>query len=566
VENTRALGVLATPEKQFQHSDGNVTPASTTSLLHSGPSGVQQTASLFRYAPAAILLMIVIADGHQLTDPDLWGHIRFGQVVLGAGHLTKNDPYSYSAFGMPWHNHEWLTELLMGWLYNSFGVVGLKLWKFSCAASTIVLLVDAMGETGASASLQMSLLLLASLAIMPQMQFRPQMFSFLLMSATMALLARDTYRGRAPIWLMIPILMLWANLHGGFIIGIAAFLVYTAVTAVTDRVRHRGCARGLRLSLLAIASVAATLTTPYGIGTWTTVVHALRNPITRNAVTDWQPMLFAMGHQWHLYHSGVIFYLCVLGVLIALALGLIMAPVTADFGLVAIALVMSVAAFAAVRNMPFAVIACVVPAAHHLGVASRRGRVRALQRPLMELETSPPAQKFERSGMNQWVLAASAAVLAIYLGLFSTHIAEDSYYPAGAVTFIRTNHLRGNVLCNFGWGEYLIWHLAPQTKVLIDGRYDTVYPYSVIEDYIRFIFALPGGPQILQRYPHDFILIPSDSPARRLVDNNPDWKLIYSDDHSRMYARAGFVPATVKLVEMPSTSATKVHSPRYFPS
>ena len=380
-----------------------------------GSSAVRPTVSLFRYAPALVLLLIVIADSHQLTDPDLWGHIRFGQAVIAAGHLINTDPYSYSASGMPWHNHEWLTELLMGWLYNSFGVVGLKLWKFSCTAATIVLLADALGETGASASLQMNLLLLASLAIMPQMQFRPQIFSFALMAATIALLARDTYRGRAPLWLMVPIMTLWANLHGGFIMGIATLLIYASVTGAVELAQYRNYARGLRLSLLAVTSILATLVTPYGIDTWTTVIHALRNPVTRIAITDWQPMLFALTHQWHLYHPGIIFYLCVLGVLIVFAAGLVLAPVTGDLALVAIALVMSIAAFIAVRNMPLAVITAIVPAAYHLGVASQRQKTKALMQSAAEGETPPAAETLERSPMNQWLLAVGAAALAIYL-------------------------------------------------------------------------------------------------------------------------------------------------------
>ena len=150
----------------------------------------------------------------------------------------------------------------MGWLYNSFGVAGLKLWKFACTAATIVLLADALAATGASAALQMNLLLIAALAIMPQMQFRPQLFSFTLMAAIIALLARHTYRERAPLWLAIPIMTLWANLHGGFIMGLAALLIYAAATTAQDLFGGHGYQRGLRLSLLAFASILATLADP----------------------------------------------------------------------------------------------------------------------------------------------------------------------------------------------------------------------------------------------------------------------------------------------------------------
>jgi hypothetical protein len=343
--------------------------------------------------------------------------------------------------------------------------------------------------------------------------------------------------------------------------GLAALVIYAAVTTAQDLFRAHGYRRGLRLSLLALASILATLLTPYGIGSWATVLHALRNPTTRLAVTDWQPLLFALAHQWHRYPPGVIFYLCVLGVFTAFITGLFLAPTGDDFPLAAIAIVTLIAAFAAVRNMPFAVIASAIPAAYHLGPARQRRASKAL---LASFADTPQltASASAHSPMNQWFLATLAFTLAIYLGLFSTHITEDSYYPASAAAFIRTNHLHGNLLCDFDWGEYLIWHLAPAAKVFIDGRYDTVYPYAVINDYIHFRFALPDAAQVLQRYPHDFILIPPGVPARRIVDQNPRWKLVYRDDGSRLYAHIG---APLALIPPLPSNPVAHPAPRYFP-
>src|ERR1019366_9825646 len=104
-------------------------------------------ASLLRYAPGLVALVIVIADSGQTTDSDLWGHIRFGQAVIAQHHLILRDPYSYTVYGLPWSNHEWLTEVVMAAAYNSLGVVGLKLWKFACVAATMLLVVMGLAET-----------------------------------------------------------------------------------------------------------------------------------------------------------------------------------------------------------------------------------------------------------------------------------------------------------------------------------------------------------------------------------------------------------------------------------
>ena len=153
--------------------------------------------SLLRYSPALVLLLIVVADSAQIPDSDLWGHLRFGQAVLASGHIISRDTYSYSAAGAVWLNHEWLTEIVMAALYNNFGVIGLKAWKFACVAATMTLMSLGMAETGATPPIQLNILALAALAMVPQIQFRPQIFTFMLFAATLALLARDNYRGRA---------------------------------------------------------------------------------------------------------------------------------------------------------------------------------------------------------------------------------------------------------------------------------------------------------------------------------------------------------------------------------
>src|SRR5512146_3517794 len=83
--------------------------------------------SLVRYAPAAVLVAILLADSNRHTDPDLWGHLRFGQVFIAARHLLHHDIYSYSAAGNRWRDHEWFAEVVMAAVYEAAGVIGLKL-------------------------------------------------------------------------------------------------------------------------------------------------------------------------------------------------------------------------------------------------------------------------------------------------------------------------------------------------------------------------------------------------------------------------------------------------------
>jgi hypothetical protein len=190
--------------------------------------------SILRYSPALVLFAIVIADARQHSDPDLWGHVLFGRQLLAHGALPRDNPYSYSAPGFPWLHHEWLSEVLMGALFDNFGTAGLKLLKFACSAGTICFIAAAESETIAPALVQLSILLVAALLLMPVMQFRPQLFDFVFLSATIALLARVPRRGLGMLWIAIPFVAIWSNLHGGFFIGLVAIGVYGVTSMFQD--------------------------------------------------------------------------------------------------------------------------------------------------------------------------------------------------------------------------------------------------------------------------------------------------------------------------------------------
>ena len=494
------------------------------------PERSHPTNSLLHYSPAVIVVAIAVADSGRFADPDLWGHVRFGQAVLSAGHLITADPYSYSAPGHLWLNHEWLSEVLMGWLYNAFGILGLKAMKFACSTVMVIGLTMALSETDADIMVQLALLLASCVAIAPQMEFRPQAFTFALLAILMAVLARLTFRGRAPIWIAIPLLALWANLHGAFIMGLATLGIYSAATGAIDIAAGRGIGRALRLFAITALATLVTLATPYGIGTWQAVLHALHNPHTRVVVNDWQPISRAIRVQLTTGPFAAYFIYLAIVIYLATATFFALTPETIDAPLVAVAAVMVVSAIIAIRNLPIAVITSVIPLVYHADQWLKRRR---------SATGLSEAQPLRASPTNQAIVLTVALALAIQTGLFSPRMAAGDPYPVGAVQFMKEHGITGNMLLGtFGWGEYLIWHMSPQTRVFIDGRYDTVFPSEVIDDYFAFHFAQPGAARTLAKYPHDLILVSKDMPAYKMISDNPDWKLIYSDNESALFARA----------------------------
>ncbi len=509
--------------------------------------------SLLRYAPLLVVLLMMVADSGQGTDADLWGHVRFGQLTLQHHGPFLTDPYSYSALGRPWRNHEWLTEVVMALCYDSLGVFGLKLWKFGCTAATILFVVLAMAETGASPGVQLGTLTVTSVGLVMQMQFRPQLFTFLFFAATLAMLARHNYRGSAPLWLTIPIMALWGNLHGGYIIGIGTLGTYTAVVGAQDLLAGRGWGRVWRLGLITGLGTMATLISPYGLDNWLVVLNALRVHALRSVINDWQPLTHSIVGQWQASHLGVVYYLCVLGLIAAFAVSFLLHPAGGDLPLAAIAALMSAAAFAAVRNMPLAAIACTLPAARHLELVFAGLRERAAA---SGAHFKPP----ERSEVNPWLAGAAAIVLALYLGLFSEHIRTDANYPSGAIAYMKAHHLHGNVLVNFNWAEYFIWQ-APESRVFIDGRNDSVYAPKILNQYLNFYFAQQDAGEVLQRYHHDFVLVPPKSKADGVMTKTAGWKLLYQDDDAALFGRSDLAAARSGGAVVAATALRA----RYFP-
>jgi hypothetical protein len=484
--------------------------------------------SLIRYAPAFVILAIAIADAGRVADTDLWGHIAFGRLFLRAGPIT-HDPFNYSAPGHAWTVHEWLAEVLMARIYDSFGILGLKWWKFACTTLTVIMLAMAAAETGAEPLLQAVILIVVSVALMPLMEFRPQLFTYLLLAALIALLARDNYRHRAPLWIAVPIFALWANLHGGFVIGVVVLALYTGVVTVENLIGRCPFDRSVRLSAVTLASAAATLANPYGFKAWTHVLGALNNPVTRKVMIDWQPLLRALANS---HGPGVFFFALVVAILIVLALAFALTPHGGDLALIAIAALMGAAAFNAVRNMPLAVIAAVAPLARHLHLLGNkiRGAVAS------SADAHAP-RLFNRLG--QAVIIAAALILSLGKGgLLSTRMPAAMDYPVGAIAFMQSHQLRGNLLVRFEWGQYVIFHLTPSSRVFIDGRVDLVYPPAVIDQYVDFFGGAPGGARLLDAYPHDFVLMPAGSPADLAVSVRTDWRPIYRDPVAVLFARA----------------------------
>jgi hypothetical protein len=479
--------------------------------------------SLLKSARWTVVLSIALATADNFAEPDLWIHMLTGQTTLRTGHIPRFDTYSYSAVGGQWHNHEWLSQVALAFFYAHLGVFGLKLLKLICSSILIVALAIGVSATGAAARVQRLTLILAAVAISTQMQFRPQLFTFMMIAVVMMALAIEVYRGSAILWPLIPMFTLWANFHGGYIVGLGAMGIAAAVMFVqgwfgdADRMRS-----AWRLGLITIGCAAATIINPFGVGLWFGVAHSVGDPLIRQVIADWVPLPKMMLTLWRSAPVELLQYATPILLFAVFVAAVALAPDLGDAAMLAVATIFIGAAFYATRNVAIGVIAVAIPLARHAGLALERGG----------------AQTAEDRDLPAVLLAICAIAVALVGGTLSNRLKTWKPMPTGALAFMQQHKLRGNLLPQFEWGSYVLWHMGDAFKVYIDPRGELVYTDKQEGDYARFYYGMPGSEQLLEAYPHDYVLMGVHTKGADLVRKDPRWHLLYNDQTAALFGRA----------------------------
>jgi hypothetical protein len=481
---------------------------------------------LWRSAPHFVLLAIVIGCANNFADPDLWMHVLTGREIVHSGQIPTRDFYSYSAAGLLWRNHEWLAQAALALFYDELGVFGLKMLKLGCVAIGTLALAGGISRTRAPLRVQRLVLLAAISGCLGQIQFRPQLFTFAFLSILMAALAREVYQRPARLWLLVPLFALWSNLHGGFIVGLAALSVFSITSFVREWWTERRMSRSAQITLIATACGLATLLNPFGLQLWFNVFHSVLDQPIKGVIADWVSLPTIILYDLNVAPLGLLEYVVPIGLFLVFAVLLFAYPETDDAPLVVISVVFIAAAIFSARNIAFAVVALTIPMARRFGLA-------------LEKRDSTGGTYEEAAPVSPVLVLLAALLIAVTAGEFSNRLKPWEPLPAGAVAFMQEHRLHGNVLNDLGWGGYLAWHGYPQSRIFIDGRCELVYSDSLLRDYFHFLYGQPDGAGLLDRYPHDFVLVMPDSGAYRLTAANPGWKIVYRDSVAVLFARAG---------------------------
>ncbi|MDP9299911.1 MAG: hypothetical protein M3P43_03305 [Actinomycetota bacterium] len=230
----------------------------------------------------AVLLPAVVSLRASMATIDLAYQIRAGEIMLNGHHVLRTDPFTFTTFGRPWLDQQWGAQILLAQIFRWGSWELLDLTRAALAAASFWLLNVACRARGAgvrpAAWLSLGGLLVAFYGFEP----RPQMFAFLLFAMTIAVISERERHPRL-LWLLPLIVLVWANVHGSFVLGPAMVLL----AWLEDRRLHLASSR--TTLFVTIATIAAATVNPFGLRVWSYVVELSSNPQVRNTIEEWQP-------------------------------------------------------------------------------------------------------------------------------------------------------------------------------------------------------------------------------------------------------------------------------------
>ena len=416
-----------------------------------------------------------LAVGYPAGDSDTYWHLASGQWMLDHREILRADVFSSTVSGQPYSVGEWLGEIVLTLAFNAGSWAGLAIFRAVLVWVAAFFLARLARRRGAPLGAALLVAIWAVVVFKTRWTDRPAIFTFVMFPVLLDLLYSARAGSRRALVAIPPLILLWANLHGGYAIGIALVLAFT-VEAV---IRRRPDSAPLALTLA--ASVALSFIDPETFGVAGAAGHALAPPrfISEEAPPD------------VLEPSGFIFAAFVLATLgIALL----------DGGGILDALVLLPLLWlglSAQRHLAFFVFASTPFVA--AGVARLYGRLLPRGRAFRPVPASAAAAL---------ALLLSAGALISATG--APTLPDERAFPAAAVAALKTGS--GTLLNEYDWGGYLIYRV-PERKVFVDGRLFPFYP-AVLRDYRDAVELRQNWRDILAKYDVREVLL---APARALV-------------------------------------------------
>ncbi|HXN77559.1 MAG TPA: hypothetical protein VN965_02160 [Candidatus Dormibacteraeota bacterium] len=470
-----------------------------------------------------IVTLSLFIAGEQ--DPDFWWHLRIGRWMLDNGRLPSTDIFTFTVPGHVWTDHEYLTEILMWLIYRSTGVTGLSiLFGLLTWAGFWVMYRQVRRQPWVIAGIGLAI---GAAAGSPIWGPRAQMITFFL--SCLELYWLQAYlAGRSRTLQLFPLLMvLWANLHGGWVIGFVWLGVALGAELIAwawDRGNpaHRKHVRFL--AIITVFSAVAVAATPHGFSLYPYPFQTEGSVAQQRLIVEWFSPDF---HQAYLRPFEAMVFLVIIGFALR-------RPPLYEFLITLVALGL---ALQSVRNV---VLFVAVATPVMINCYSAYGNELAAARGWKV--TLPPRRVFA---------VVTAVVLVVIVLATTVRIADSispskqrsldaSSYPIGAADWLAAHPEVGTRMYNqYGWGGYLAYRFYPEAnrRVFIFGE-AALMGDQLLNQYEDVQTLRPDWKQVLDQYKVDYIVYNRGEALANVLATQPDWKLVYEDSVAVIYVRS----------------------------
>jgi hypothetical protein len=485
----------------------------------------------------SLLFVLVFHSGQGLLgDGDTGYHIRTGELILRTWQVPTEDPYSFHYPPLKWTAHEWLSEVIMAEVFRIAGLTGVVLFFAFLLAVIHWLLYQSLRSRSNDIFLCVAVTLVATAASSTHWLARPHAFSLLFTMIWYHCLDRFQYKNENTLIYYLPLLMLvWVNLHGGFIIGLVLLAFYivgntwSALTCTaTKSLEYARKAKSL--GIIFLAALAACLINPYGLDILWFPIRVTSDRFIMDRVTEFLSPNF---------HEVLPFKYMLLATIGALALS------RSALTLIEVMLVVLLSYMPLYSARHVSLFAIVVSPILLKSVENIVNQVpnrflncyRKRTSNLMAIDASLKGYF--------WPVAGVSLVIGLFLSGSIEYRFDAKKFPVDAVAFLRKERISGNMFNNDEFGDYLIF-AAADYRVFMDGRSD-MYGEKHGSAYLRVTNVLPGWKNVLEKYNITWVLFDTESPLTAALQEQKNWQAIYSDRVATIFVKS--VPAHASLIK-----------------
>ena len=471
---------------------------------------------------AGLYVLFVFLFSRTLADYDMWGYLSFGRIFWENGYFPYQDVFSYTPTNSLWVYHEWLTGVILYPIMKYLGSAGIHLLRYILIVLTIYTMYRVAIEKGATPAIAfvcISLgLILMSWGYTPVMRAQIFTYLFFIMTIYIIEIARKNKNWHILLWILL-IMAVWCNVHGGFLAGLGLIALYAMGDGFSGR-------KFIPFIIIFVAACLVTLINPYGIEYWKYIIHAVTMP--RPDIQEWHSVFASL--RANVFVTPAIIFI----VLSTISLAAIIVhgkKYLTEF------LIVAAVTYLGYKHIRHTVLLGILFCVFLPGILANIKDIVTKNTVINKniIWVTPVLLIVFYSSIN---IFASSFPSKGMLPAFSL-MAPSPIFPEGALKWMAKNSFKGNILPSFQWGQYIIWATHPKCKVAMDGRYETVYPNHVQREYFDFHHGRDNWRIFLEKYPHDALLLMPNTKIYSLMLKEPSWQLVYSDEGSVLFLKAG---------------------------